>query len=193
MSTQAWANISVGNLVRTIRSAFCKAHTICSGNTIHATAAKLSLGMPSNDYCACHYIWHSRQNQCFAGQGTLIIRGGMEINRIDVDMISDVCYTRWPVFPAHWGAHWQGCLQSRRLSEAQLVEHMKTKQPLSHTQHLYTQHSATPNSDTLNSNTQHSNVILRRATINRLATASQERTQGESGSYTCANNTSKHI
>ena len=70
---------------------------------------------------------------------------------------------------------------------------MKTKQPLSDTQHLYTQHSATPNSDTLNLDTQHSNVIVRRATINRLATASQERTQGESGSYACANNSSKHI
>ena len=36
-------------------------------------------------------------------------------------------------------------------------------------------------------------VIIRRATMNRLATASQERTQGESESYACAHNSTKHI
>ena len=31
--------------------------------------------------------------------------GGMEVSRIDVDMISEVCYTPRPVFPVGWGAH----------------------------------------------------------------------------------------
>ena len=45
---------------------------------------------------------------------------------LKVHMISDVWYTPWPVFPAHVCAHWHGCMQSRRLSNAQLVDHMKT-------------------------------------------------------------------